>query len=303
MATDPATGNVVLYGGYVNGGGLTDTWLWNGVSWRQAQPPTSPPSRERLGAAMAADPATGTILWFGGSQPGETWTWDGRSETWTRHFPVPSPEGRVSHAMATDKSTNTVVLFGGAGGVGIGGVGTAGTRNDTWSWDGITKTWTEHTPATRPPARLYHMMAGDPATGTVVLFGGSPSHPGGHLGDTWTWNGSDWAQANPPTSPPARNLAYMSYHPPTRKVVLFGGGDGDKVRGDTWNWDGATRAWTKQTPADRPCSRASGSMAYHPGSRTAIIFGGTVEPPCPANTALSEKETWAWNGANWKRKA
>ena len=41
-------------------------------------------------------------------------------------------------------------------------------------------------------------MAYDPGTGQLVLFGGDD------FADTWTWNGSDWTELTPSTSPLAR---------------------------------------------------------------------------------------------------
>jgi hypothetical protein len=72
-----------------------------------------------------------------------------------------------------------VVLFGGAAEQG---------RNtrlfaDTWTWDGTT--WMQQTPAVHPSAREFASMADDPATGTVVLFGGG--NQGREFADTWTW--------------------------------------------------------------------------------------------------------------------
>ncbi|MHB1988456.1 MAG: kelch repeat-containing protein, partial [Acidimicrobiales bacterium] len=67
MAYDPATGNMVLFGG--GSGDLPpilsgDTWNWNGTTWAQQSPATSPPAR--FGASMAYDPATGNMVLFGG---------------------------------------------------------------------------------------------------------------------------------------------------------------------------------------------------------------------------------------------
>jgi hypothetical protein len=43
---------------------------------------------------------------------------------------------------------------------------------DTWTWDGISKTWTQHTPATNPSPQGSPALAYNGATGNVVLFGG-----------------------------------------------------------------------------------------------------------------------------------
>jgi len=78
-AYDTATGAVVLFGG-VNAGNtnnLNDTWTWNGTTWTQQSPATSPPVRHD--ASMAYDTATGTVVLFGGhngsSTLNDTWTY------------------------------------------------------------------------------------------------------------------------------------------------------------------------------------------------------------------------------------
>jgi hypothetical protein len=54
---------------------------------------------------------------------------------------------------------------------------------DTWTWNGAT--WTELSPATSPPARASAVLASDPATGQLVLFGGNSTN--GNLADTWAY--------------------------------------------------------------------------------------------------------------------
>src|SRR5207244_3469791 len=87
--------------------------------------------------------------------------------------------------------------------------------------------WTQRTPATIPSAREAAAMAADRATGRVVLFGGllQVGNTSTVLGDTWTWDGSNWTQQHPATSPPARDYAAMATDPATGHVVLFGGFD------------------------------------------------------------------------------
>jgi hypothetical protein len=66
----------------------------------------------------------------------------------------------------------------------------------------------EVSPATAPAARTGFALAFDGATGEVVLFGGelagTSSSAGDVVGDTWTWDGSDWTeQGATAASPPA----------------------------------------------------------------------------------------------------
>ena len=185
MAYDAATGTVVLFSGCCKRDGslLSATWTWDGSTWTQQHPPTSPAAR--FDASMAYDAATGTAVLFGGddnhSLRADTWTWDGT--TWTQQAPAASPSGRYAAAMAYDDATGTVLLFSGSG---PGGSGSTGVLSDTWTWDG--STWTQQHPATSPPpARFEAAMTYDTATGTAVLFGGGSRHVNNYLSDTWTW--------------------------------------------------------------------------------------------------------------------
>ena len=81
MAYDAATGTVVLFGGLNKAGGraFNDTFTWNGTTWTKQATATGPSAR--WGGAMAYDAATGTVVLFGGVNPGasfvddDTWTW------------------------------------------------------------------------------------------------------------------------------------------------------------------------------------------------------------------------------------
>jgi hypothetical protein len=117
MAYDPATSQLVLFGGDVVGVGLdNDTWIWNGATWTELSPATSPPARAY--ASMAYDPATSQLVLFGGNVSGvglenDTWNWNGA--TWTELSPATSPPAREDATMAYDVATSQLLLFGGAG--------------------------------------------------------------------------------------------------------------------------------------------------------------------------------------------
>ena len=76
MAYDAATGNPVLFSGDRS---TACTWTWDGSTWTQQHPATSPPPREA--ASMAYDAATGNPVLFGGRNNvtgktlNDTWTW------------------------------------------------------------------------------------------------------------------------------------------------------------------------------------------------------------------------------------
>ncbi len=273
MAYDPATGDVVLFGGEGSSAFLDDTWTWDGSTWTERSPATSPSAR--YGASMAYDPATGNMVLFGGVNSSgflnDTWTWNGI--TWTKQSPGTSPPARFVATMADDPATGNMVLFGGINGSTYLG--------DTWTWDG--STWKKQSPAASPPARDLASMAYDPAGADMVLFGGYSGSS--VLDDTWIWSGTTWTKQSPATSPSARYAASMAYDPATGDMVLFGGNSTSVNLDDTWTWDGST--WTEQSPVASPSTRLFASMAYDPATGDMVLFGG-------AGAAGFGGDTWTY---------
>jgi hypothetical protein len=130
MAYDSHRQRVVLFGGRVNNGGLTDandTWEWDGVLWTQRLPLTSPPAREHF--AMAYDSSRQRCVVYGGNDPNavlfnDTWEWDGSN--WTNTTGSTSPGGMADQAMTFDSSRNVVVMFG------LGSTGTGSLPGNTY---------------------------------------------------------------------------------------------------------------------------------------------------------------------------
>ncbi|MCA9677432.1 MAG: hypothetical protein KC464_20580, partial [Myxococcales bacterium] len=120
MAYDAARQRVVLFGGYngtTTSGQLADTWEWNGVSWLQRSPATSP--SERSGHAMAYDELRQQVTLYGGWDGtffDDTWLWTGSD--W-QLATANGPGARDGHAMAYDRARNRLVVFGGSDGVGL----------------------------------------------------------------------------------------------------------------------------------------------------------------------------------------
>jgi hypothetical protein len=138
MVYDPATKDVVLFGGYDGSSVLGDTWVWNGSTWSKLTPSAAPSARES--AAMVFDQASGQLLLFGGIVPvanapstffNDTWVWTGA--TWQQLQPASSPPARGFASIAYDATSKNVVLFGGAS--------QGSYLGDTWTWDG--STWAE----------------------------------------------------------------------------------------------------------------------------------------------------------------
>jgi hypothetical protein len=230
MAYDAASGRLVLFGGVetirgLGGGGeLNDTWTWNGTSWTELHPASSPAARAY--ASMAYDAATSQLVLYGGEDPntrtffGDTWTWNGAK--WKDASVSTNVLGaRDTAAMAYDPARRDVVLFGGSTSLGTD-------LADTWTWNG-TK-WVQAEPAHSPSVRDSASMDYDQATGQLVLFGG---YHAGNLNDTWTWSGTTWIKLTPSKSPPARSGATMAYDVSTAQLLVF---SGYPSLDDTWSW-------------------------------------------------------------------
>ncbi len=178
MATDEATGQLILFGGQSDDTTFTQyggTWTWRDGDWTQLTPGASPPAGKCYMTYDAADHDLVLLQWF--SFPAETWTYDGT--TWTRKADIPSQSDGVDLSTLTyDPELGEVVLVG--GGTRSGAI----TPTPLWAWDG-TK-WSQLTGG--PTPRAGASVAYDAATRQLVVFGGEPASPTSQvpvLSDTW----------------------------------------------------------------------------------------------------------------------
>lgn len=228
MAYDSTRNVVVLFGGRtsaINDPILGDTWEWDGTTWTERTPLTSPPARWIH--AMAYDSARGVVVLFGGSGNcggacDDTWEWDGT--TWTQRTPSTSPPFRWGHSMAYDSMRGVTILFGGRNFTDLG---------DTWEWDGII--WVQRFPSSGPSDLDTASLVYDDARGVSILFGGYRDGQG-YVADTWEWNGTLWTNTTSVTSPTPRDSMDMAYDSAREVCVMFGGYDGSIRLADTWEY-------------------------------------------------------------------
>lgn len=289
MAYDAATGQLILIDGFPDSNPLLPslTWDWNGTTWTQLSPATSPPPRSS--GSLAYDPADSSLVLFGGDGSDgylqDTWTWDG--STWSEQSPATSPPAREDAAMAYDPSTSQLVMY--------SGIGTPAGENssqpllDTWTWDGTT--WTEQAPVTTPsltpagstPEEVVSLSY-DQASSQLVLFAGNTNAPAQEVSDTWLWSGSDWSDDTPtPTSPAADSAESMAYDVATSQMITVSDGE-------TFSWADGT--WTDLNPSEEP--PGVGSLAYDNATGQLIWFEQNQNPYFDPNIS-----TWSWNGTDW----
>jgi hypothetical protein len=274
------------------------------VNWINITSTAGGPSpRNRV--AMAYDAADGYVLLFGGYNAANGWvfyndTWAFSNGTWTEfNFPSPggngtnsspgapgsSPSARANAGMVYDPALHAVVLFGGnAYGV---------QYNDTWEF--AQGKWTPIATIGAPSPRFDMGMTYDAALGKVLLFGGdyAPSlNVDVALGDTWAFDGLNWTQLHPSSSPPARLASSMGYDSASSSVLLYGGADdaNGTIFNDTWSYSNGT--WTQLSLSVSPGARqvAASTSADSVG---VLIFGGANR------TGASLQDTWLFHAGAW----
>lgn len=255
--------------------------------WIQRFPVHHPSIRGQY--AMAWDGSQ--IMLFSGSDRtnplvADTWTWDGID--WTERSPAHSPSARWSAGCAYDSARGEVVIFGGST-----DVASEIANDETWVWNGTD--WTQKFPANSPSARLFATMAYDEIRGESVLFSGSDGVSLGGLDDTWTWDGTDWTEKFPVTSPTSGDpFGTMAWDEANGLVVGWGLGG----LTPTWTWDGTD--WADLAPAHQPSSGGnvyellSGLCDWRVGGKV-LQFGGVSH----RSGIVVTDGTWTWDGTDW----
>jgi hypothetical protein len=282
MAYDPATGLVVLFGGYSNGN-KGDTWVYNYTAdnWTE-RTPSSPPA-PRIMHSMAYNERVGLIVLFGGLGRGDTWTYNVRSNTWTDMAPSSSPSARGGSLMAYDAADGLILLFGGSG--------QSGFLQDSWTYSASTNTWTMLAPPFAPAGRDSASGTYDASGGVLVMFGGQASFaPSEPVGDTWTFSypQNRWT-AMIPTARSSQGMAADG----TGKVLMFGGRDNfDPYKSDTWVLETERNMWSSKMPATSPPPRNFPSMAYDDAHSVFVLFGGYYPVRNDTWTYYHGADTW-----------
>lgn len=293
-----------------------DTWVLDVACGGWTEVTASGPAA-RARHTMATDAERGRALLFGGRTRmgnagayelfNDVWAYDFTSQTWSQIVPTnagPTPRSNTASIVVGD----VLYVFGGS-------TSTSGTvftpQDDLWALDLVTNTWTElATSGTRPPARLFHGMAGDAQSGQlwVISGGDEAAFTGPFLEDLWTfdlasgtWSESaassgavqDFGRIKPALlAQPVEGGARLHY---------FSGHDDGQLgnRNDTNVLDVGSDAWRAAKPGDTfnkagsglcdfppdftaidntsPERRSAFAAAIHPSGQAMVIFGGDTD--------------------------
>jgi PKD repeat protein len=267
MTYDSADHYILAYGG----GGFTltcsrssadscdTTWafysgLWHIVNASGTLPQVS------MQFSMAFDASDGYVLGTDGSH-----TWEYLGGTWTpfcgtncTNF-IPAPD--VTGAVAYDAHDGYVLFTG-----------------DGFTWKFHSGTWTNISGASGagPSSRQYFDVASNTANGSVLVFGGLASLPGGRFGylnDTWIFSDGSWDNVSVGLAPSGRYGAALAFDPPENGYVLFGGdsqlGSGGD-RNDTWFYGPHAPISELSLSLDPPVPQPGENASF-----TATFNGGT----------------------------
>lgn len=290
---DRETGMAYLLGGSKKIGSyytLYDVWRFNTVtrSWEKLFEDKAGSFFNAFQAeAMALDSRSKKILIYSNfivpDVGVETWIYDIRRNTFENVTSGTEPPSRWGSRMVYDSESRRAILFGGSDNY------TAETRNETWTYDFTTNTWSNMEPALSPPPHHYGAMTYLPFEDRVILFGGYDIYADTVRGETWAYdfNSNTWSNMEPAISPPPRVYHTLTWDLPSNRAIVFGGVSYpyEPVLDDTWAYDLRRNEWTKLEPRTAPSARA-----WHCAVGTwrgSLLFGGS-----PEHTVFSDDDTW-----------
>ncbi|MHB8578097.1 MAG: hypothetical protein ACYDCQ_22535 [Dehalococcoidia bacterium] len=165
-----------MFGGSDDNGLFGDTWTWNGSSWSQTFPLTSPPARSDAGITYGGS-ATGVLLFggHGGTKDfNDTWVWNGSN--WSQQSPTVSPSIRGGPRLVFDQIRGNILLFGGFCGCSL-------YAGDTWVWKVETAAavptklaFTQQPPSSATVSQQFTTkVTAEDASGNLVTTDGSTS--------------------------------------------------------------------------------------------------------------------------------
>lgn len=318
LAYDARDGRLLLIGGAgLDADGaplaLADRFSFRAGAWREEEA-LAAPLRDHT---LTYDPVAGQLLLFGGTSceaellpvfclplldpagllsddTGQTLPSSGET-----------PPVRHGHAAAFDTARGKLVLFGGN----LSGL-LDDFANDTWEWDGTTRTWRNAQPAgaDAPAARDRLALAHLPEADSMILFGGQ-TRPGvvvARTDETWSWDGSRWRELGSLGAPPARSGHALAYDSSEGRLLLFGGlAVGDAPFDDLWSFTAESAfsgSWARLESglgaactgeAQAPCARQSHGMS-HDGDLLLLLGGG------PTGASTAPGDFWSWD-EGWHR--
>jgi cysteine-rich repeat protein len=219
---------IVQFGGLSSGLPTAQTWIFDGTTWMQRTPASSPPPRAN--GQLVYDTEHSTVLAFAcqntslSALANDLWSWDGT--TWTELHPAHMPPPRNYETIGYDRIRHQLVV--------TGGIDANGNSDDTWVYE--QGDWHQAMPpanADAPVAGLDAPMVWNPARRALTLV--APGDP-----EVWEWDGTWWQLVPIPVRPPVRGQAGLVASPDGSGIELMFGDSSGTNLADVWQlrWQG-----------------------------------------------------------------
>ncbi|HOX06948.1 MAG TPA: sigma-70 family RNA polymerase sigma factor [Planctomycetota bacterium] len=286
MATDPAAGKIVLFGGSRLDGFLADTWVYDckSRSWEQRRPKACP--TPRAGHTLAWLPKSGAIVLAGGASrrdapPQDLWTYDLKTDSWKLLAQL--KDGPAGGPGAADTADQLIVV-----------------SNDPKKHRARV-TWGMRV----DPAAAGVAVAGGPAPETVV-FGLAPadydkvSQPDPEAVGKFlkelpanTWK----LMPKPPKGTATRDWGTLPYDTDRHQILHWGGGHSSYVSTDLAHYSLRTATWSLGYPAEDPPTRGFFHMANQSFNNRPHVPNHVWD--AAAYDPASKKGVWMVRGGTW----
>lgn len=330
MVYRPDSRTVLTYGGSCAFGVSNDTMVWNGQNWTELT--LARAAGSLFGYGLAHDPTRNMTVLYGGASTFESdFTFRLSGNRWVVISNLHEPGPRTQFVLQPRLDGEGLLLFGGQSAVDFFRdlwtlekfewrqiEGTEASQSSctspvsaidpqrevlvilcgdssTLEFDG--QEWKRVT-TPGPMARRFSMMAWDPISRRVIMYGGIDDF-GSYVADTWTWNGTEWKKLDlkKENRPRARMLATMFTDPVTNQIILAGGigrpgFDSPFERyEDQWRFDGSK--WVEMNPTQKLPQRYGAQVAVDPVGNRVLVFGGKSSQEEYLN------DLWSWDGTRW----
>lgn len=257
---------------------------------------TNPGKRSEI-LAVGSDQYNAMVLFGGNNGPivnqvpagqflEDTWIFE-PGTGWTQVATTEQPSARGRYSFDLDEENQRVLLFGGRFRAGTSGNYTL--RDDLWSFDFETRSWTVLDPGgddDGPAGRYYPASGYDNESGNLYLWGGLLNRSAVILepgDDFWRWDGSDWTQLQTTGDLPSqRGFFGNTYDSKRKRIIVFGGQRGDfssLAYQDTYALDVISGEWTQldDGTGTAPSTRMHAHMQYDEDNDRYLLFGGHTD--------------------------
>ncbi|HEX9829951.1 MAG TPA: kelch repeat-containing protein [Bacteroidota bacterium] len=282
---DHVANRIVIFGGSVTGGNVSDIWSLNldSLVWQQLIPASElKPSARFTHNAIFDTARNQMVIWAGQGAPGvfynDVWAFNFSTQTWEELWPQGNTESAPVPRYGTTAQFDPVARQL----INVSGIDASGTRHpDTWTFHIDSLQWSDQSTFPHPPKRCLHTSDFAENRRRLFLYGGQNETP--YLEDLWSLNVDtfEWEQLTPNNRPDGRHFSSIVYDG-SGHLHVFGGKTSntatqDGAKNDLWRFSLDTNTWEQLLPPEPlPAIRYGHTAIFARSRKSMIIVGGIV---------------------------